>query len=41
MGGVDVFAVSPNRGVPRTCDSILKKLAKQFEAEDGELPLAA
>lgn len=32
---------SPNRGVPRTWDTILKKLVMQFEHEDAEVPLAA
>lgn len=36
-----VLSGSPNRGVPRTWDAILKKLVKQFEAEDAGLPLAA
>ena len=31
----------PCRGMPRTWDTILKTLAKQFEVEDAELPFAA
>ena len=36
-----VLSGSPNRGVPRTWNSILKRLAEEFETEDVELPLAA
>jgi DNA invertase Pin-like site-specific DNA recombinase len=36
-----VLSGSPNRCIPRTWDAILGALAKQFEVEDAELPLAA
>jgi site-specific DNA recombinase len=36
-----VLYSSPNRGVPRTWNTILAKLAAQLETEDAGLPLAA
>lgn len=34
-----LFKSSPNRGVPRTWDELLKKLLMRFEREDAGRPL--